>query len=666
MSSSITFRVNDVGVSSFIDKLKQKSAEATQQMMRDAKQQTSVQLEQIKLVEDKIKSIEKLSRLESQAAEQQIRNIAQQRIEAAKTRTDALHSANKGRLRSGEIDRDEYLAREKKINEIKGRFSEKTINSETEEVIRGIRDQAKSTQIMSGFMRESLQEERARTKKEDERGQDWKKTMLAMANGVMIDRVGGMVSNIPNTKNELDYVKPMMSMLGMTLGGVIGSSIDALAGSQILGTGLGKTSFGQLGIQLGEKMGEFAGSAMERTYHSRDELTSSNYKLKALAGRNLGDVEGFGATTADGNRLEGRGYISDLNQNLERFGLSLKEVSHLQYEIATRTGSVKNLSRDTNNIAAMEKGWGVNTGTSMALLELVRSNREGDKDIQKIVGGALQKGQGGLFKDGDRAYLNEFLTRNYTQLQKALLSTQSSVASGTTFDIISKFNSLGGEFSAKDSRSSGFINTIQGALSNPGSDSQKALAFYTMRKAHPEMNLLDTQMEIQKGLGSASYYQSMMQQLTSSGGDETFQVNNIASMFGMQNNLAAVKKMRSGFLAGKFGGKFSTSYLSGSGDYSANELDALGTSQTSTYSKSTAEIENAFLESAIKGIGTVKNKMEGLFGDMIDELKIWIVNEIKGQITPGNNGNGVKTTTKYSTSKGNVPGVGVHGWGGAK
>lgn len=627
MSSSITFRVNDVGVSSFIDKLKQKSAEVTQQMMRDAKQQTSVQLEQIKLVEDKIKSIEKLARLESQAAEQQIRNIAQQRIEAAKTRTDALHRANKGRLRTGEIDKDEYLAREKKINEIKSRFSEKTINSETEEVIRGIRDQAKSTQIMSGFMREVLQEERTQTKKEDERGQDWKKSMLAVANGVMLDRVGGMVSNIPNTKNELDYVKPLMSILGMGIGATIGTAAEALT--------LGQIEYAQIGAQLGEKIGEFMGSSIERTYHSRDELTISNYKLKALAGRNLGDVEGFGATTADGNRLGGRGYISDLNQNLERFGLSLKEVSHLQYEIATRTGSVKNLSRDTNNIAAMEKGWGVNTGTSMALLELVRSNREGDKDIQKIVGGALQKGQGGLFKDGDRAYLNEFLTRNYTQLQKALLSTQSSVASGTTFDIISKFNSLGGEFSAKDSRSSGFINTIQGALSNPGSDSQKALAFYTMRKAHPEMNLLDTQIEIQKGLGSASYYQSMMQQLTSSGGDETFQVNNIASMFGMQNNLAAVKRMRSGFLAGKFGGGFSTSYLSGSGDYSASEVDALGTSQTSTYSKSTAEIENAFVDSALKGINTVKDKMEGLFGDMVDELKIYVKNEIRGLTSPG-------------------------------
>ncbi len=622
--SSVNFRVNDTGVASFIEKIKQKSADAANEMMKDAAKQTSSQREQIKLVEEKIRSIEKLAKLESQAAEQRIRKIAEERIQSAKVRTDALHTANKGRLRSGEIDKDEYLAREKKISEIRNRFSENTINSETDEQIKVLKDQAKNTQLMAGFMKETLKEEKEQTKERV----DWKSTMLAMANGVMIDRVGGMVANIPNTKNELDYVKPMMATLGMTIGGSIGSLVDAVSGASFAGFGLGKTSFGALGIQVGEKMGEFAGSSLERTYRSRDELTMSNLKLKALAGKGLGEVNLFGGTNKDGTKLGGTGEISTLNQNLERYGLSMKEVAHLQYDIAMRQGTSKNIGRDAINVAAMEHGWGVNTGTSMAMMELVRQNKSEDQNITKIIGGVLQKGQGTIFKDGDRAFLNEFLTRNYTQLQKAILSTTSNVGSATVFDVIEKFNNLGGEFSAKDTRSSGYISNIQSSLANPGSDSAKALAFYTMRKDHPEMGLLDTQIEMQKGLGSPKYFQSMMKMLTSQGGDETFQVNNIASMFGLQNNLAQARRLRSGFLSGSLGKGFATGALSGSGEFGEGAVQDLGEKQTGVYSKSTAEIENAFLQSAITGIGKVESKMTELFGLMIDELKDYVVKKV--------------------------------------
>ena len=64
--NSISFKVNDVGVSSFIDKLKNKSSELTSEMIKDAQKQTSVAKEQIKLVEEKIKALERQTKLESQ------------------------------------------------------------------------------------------------------------------------------------------------------------------------------------------------------------------------------------------------------------------------------------------------------------------------------------------------------------------------------------------------------------------------------------------------------------------------------------------------------------------------------------------------------------------------------------------------------------------------
>ena len=63
--SSVSFRVNDTGVASFIDKLKQKSSELTSEMIRDAQRQTNVAKEQISLVEEKIKALEEKNVLKS-------------------------------------------------------------------------------------------------------------------------------------------------------------------------------------------------------------------------------------------------------------------------------------------------------------------------------------------------------------------------------------------------------------------------------------------------------------------------------------------------------------------------------------------------------------------------------------------------------------------------
>ena len=49
-----------------------------------------------------------------------------------------------------------------------------------------------------------------------------------------------MVSSIPQARNELDYIKPITSMMGMALGGIAGNLIDAVEGSQIFGVGLGQ------------------------------------------------------------------------------------------------------------------------------------------------------------------------------------------------------------------------------------------------------------------------------------------------------------------------------------------------------------------------------------------------------------------------------------------
>ena len=470
-------------------------------------------------------------------------------------------------------------------------------------------------------------EEQAR---EGERDRDKRENpMLAMANGVMIDRIGAMVANIPQTRNELDYVKPKLALAGTLMGGLAGNLIDMVTGSKVLGTGIGQTQFGALGIQIGEKLGEFAGSAIERSFQSREELTTSNYALQALIGKDLG-MAGF--RVGDGST----GTISKYDQDYSRYGLDYKETSRLMYETASRKGSSSQLGRDSENIVAMQQGWGVKQDTSMSMLELVRSNRDGDKNLVNIIGGVLQKGQGTIFKDGDRAFLNEFLMRNYSQLQKTLLSTQSRVSSGTTMDILGRFNSIGGEFSAQDSRSTGLINQIQGSLANPNSDNMKALAFTVMRRKNPKMGIAGLLEEQQKGLASPTYLKSMLGSIDEMGGDRDMRIMNVAGMFGLQDNMAAARRIYDN--RGKLmSGQISLAELKGTGAYSQDSVRQLGEEQTGKYTKSTAEIENAFIDSAVKGVTVVGEKMADLMGDMMDGMKRYVkakfdemMQEIKG------------------------------------
>lgn len=670
--SSISFKINDVGVSGFMDKMKQKSAEMNADNIKSAQQQTELAKEQLKIVEEKIQQLDRQNRIETKASIEGLRRGRDSKVIAAEGAFDEKYNQLEEDRKSGKITPAVFKRKQKQLdNELSG--VETKVDKDIEDQVQLLREQGRINALLVQLMKENvnqvkssgdeqkraiekgdtslidviddtadpqkrlanqlaseqIKEEKSKKKSDDRTGSDNKDQWLAFAKALAFERVGGLVSQIPSGQNELDFVKPMSAMMGMITGGLLGNLIDA-ANVKILGNGLGNTNFGSLGQAFGEKMGEFAGTALERTYRGRDELTGSNFKLKALGGSNVGEVEAFMIRNGQKTNLAGRGVIDGLDQHLERFGLSLQQVSDLQYNIALRQGSSKDLSKGAIQVASLEGAWGVRSETSAQLLELIRINRDGDKNLTSIVGGVLQSGQGSIFKDGDRTFLNEFLTKNFSQLQKGLLSTNERVASGTTFDILEKFNGLGGAFEAKDYRSGGLINSIQSSLASPSSDPMKALAFNVMRQNNPNMGLGDIGIEIQKGMGSPQYLQSMMKHITSMGGDESYQMYNVAGAFGLQNNLAAAKRLLQGYKGGKLGKGFSMKNLEGTGEFGDQAIQSLAVEQQGIIT-STAEIQNAYIESAVNGIKVMGSKMENLFGNMISELNIYIKEEIKKQ-----------------------------------
>ena len=707
---SINFKVGDEGVSSYMDKLKQKSDAMTAQFIRDAQIQTNTAKEQLRLLEEKIRATQRLAVLQKQISEATVRDSTAQRIGGIESRgnvIDTLFEHNKLARRnlkesytSGTITREEYddsaailRVRNRRIENLAGSNTEESIRKQGEIKLKETREAERNNQILASYMRENintirqasqhqvselrkgnqditdtiedsatpqeklvkqLTNQQISQERKSEKSDDWKdkaRGMLGFANALAVDRVGGMVAGMPGANNELDYIKPMMSSMGLLLGGLPGIIADMATGTTILGFSLGQSTFGQLGMQVGSKMGEFAGESASRTYKGRDALQTANFKLKAMGYG--GNIERFGASyQSEGDnssyQLGGTGMFSDMDQaKYSAYGMDMGSVSKLQSEIASRRGYVSGISGVTDSMMAV-RGVGVQDQTSLTLLELLRSNVKSDRDLSSIIGGVLGHGSG-IFKDGDRAFLNEFLIKNYTQLHKTLLSSSNTVNSGMTMDILSKFNSVGGPFSARDPRSMGLISGIQSSLSNPGSDSMKALMFTLMRQGNPDMELGDMQIEMQKGLGSPKQFQSIMKYLVSQGGSKSYQMNQVASAFGLQGNLGAAKKLLEGYQ--KFGDGFDPSMLDGTGAYSEGSMAELSKSQVSPFTVSSAEIENEFIKSSVSGIQMVGTKMKGLMGDMLDGLSEYIKAEIKKI------GNG--QTRENPTQFGKIPGQGA-------
>lgn len=634
-SSTVTFKVAGNDVISYMDKMKQKADQLTSDMIGNAKRQSDAAKDQLKTLEDQLKAIERKNRIESEAAR---RNVTTQRddkiksIEAnyggnpevASAKINIANSNAKDQLQAIR-EQERQAALQTKLMRDNIETIKMTSNAEVIQMRKGddgiIDELDKDASPMERLTRDlaeqkyTEEQERQHKDKKEERPES---TMGGFLKAMALERGLGLASQMPSAKNELDFVKPMMSMIGMGIGGLMGNLMDA-ANIKILGTGLGNTSFGALGTQLGEKAGEFFGQAMERSYKGRDELTSSNFRLQALTGRNL-QVDGFG----NANGLGGTG-ISKVMANLQEYGLDFKEASEMQYKIAQAKGTSVGMGRDSENMVAVERAMAVSQETSTALMEMRRNYSQ---DFMKLVGGIAQKGAGNIFAGGDRTFLNEFIGKNFISLQRELLKQgANNVSSGATFDILRRFNDVGGPFAARDYRSSGLISQINGSLVNPNSDQTKAMSFLALRGANPGMGIADLMVEREKGLSSPTYMKNMMQQIDRMGGDDQFKRMNLAGMFGISNTAAQkLWQNRSSIMDGSI----SQEELAGTGAYGEEGIRETGRSQTSRYSKSTAEIQNAFIQDVAGGIKMVGSKMTELFGDMITELKSYINGQFSG------------------------------------
>ena len=738
-SVGVSFRVAGDDVQQYMESIRRRAQQLTNESVRQAQQLNLSQKEQDKYVRDKINHLQKQLELENKLAtiearanrDSQLSEIAevhkQNREDINKDfRDKRISQSERDRLlqqndRESRIDRDavnkqyrdeldRITQRRKEAGALVGQSKENydKLLELVQQIVEGLHngnqdivnaldadDEDKElAQSMAERQVDELQSQQQREQQNDKNKEQG--TFASILNALALQRVLGFGAQMAEAKNPIDLLKPIFSMVGGAVGGLIGNGIDAVAGTKVLGTGLGQTSFGALGTQLGLAAGEFMGAAVARTYKNRDQLTRENLKLQALIGRDIG-VDLFGSDTkpsnANGNygkdnvptvtptyiitpsgmRVEtpesiaarynqstiggtaatttpttqelydeaniargtagtGRSrYTSDFRQ----YGYDYLETAKLQSKIVTSYADAKSLSDRTESIMAIEKAYGITSDMSLQLVQLLRGFREGNRDVLKLVAGVEKVGREGLFRD-DNVFLGEFMTKNFAQLQQTLMSTQNYVASGTTFDILNRFNNVGGPFAARDERSMQLINAIHGSLVNPNSDNMKALSFISLRQNNSSLNLSQLLEEQQKGLASPTYVKTIMSMIDRLGGDDSMRVVNFANAFGLQDNISAARLLynkRSEITSGQISQRELQNLISGVEKQNVFER---GKKNVGEYEKMEASIENEFNKGMTDGLKKVASGLVELFGDMMDEVKTYI----RGQMESSFSGSG--------------------------
>lgn len=542
MDNIVSFKVSGSELSNYIADIQKKSDALSNSAVKNALDQITKGKEVLKIIDDQIKATTKKNTIEAQAS----------RMQLISGKDDAIKKNNKkfDDIQEG-VYNDKSLTESSRNEKLKGvdsdrKSSEANIQNNYKESLNSAREQERLAKLQTNLARENIETLKAtakdnikaitngdlklsdvigNAKTDDEKlvaklteegirdakkaegkengtggGKSFVGSLLAVDN---INKMLSSVGQLASSQNGFDMIKPAASMAGRIIGGAIGAAVGFVATE-----GVGTLVGAGVGSSIGGTIGETSGELFQRSAMAKQDFQRNKGRYSAVTG-----ADEIPAST-----------------DTEKFGIGITDFLKMQTDFAIKRGDASSSNKTATDALTADKGYGVDQGTSGALVELQRSAKGENKDLADLIGGVIEKGNGNIFKNGDHTYLNEFLGK-FIGLQKELLKNQSTVATGTTMDILSQYNKLGGEFDSRDSRSQGNINAIQNGLSNPQGDNVKALTFGLLRQAMPNASAWEIDRERSKGLGSDVYSNSAFKWLKNQGGDESSKKFNIKGMF---------------------------------------------------------------------------------------------------------------------------------------
>jgi len=376
----------------------------------------------------------------------------------------------------------------------------------------------------------------------------------------MIRDFGQILGQMPSARDGLDLVSGGFRMGGGALGGAIGGLARGQRGA-VIGAEIGQTILG------------VAGNAMTRFFAEQEEAQRGRLGVKAVTGFDFG---------------------SDTIPGITKFGVSSGEAFNVAREMALRSGS------GTNNIFDLigaETGFGLDRSSLMGFAGTRRRTGRGfGESLSNLLGTAQS---GGI----DRVLFNE-LVQNQTQLINSLGNMTEKVDPRNITAVMMEMNRLGGGFSVSDPRSMGFIQSLQGGLTNPN-EFGRAMNLSTLRGMSPGASLLDLLEMEEQGLGGASgreFLKGTVSQYNKMFGDEDLTVLALRSRFpGIP--IADLRRLARG------------EDVLGSTDVNqmTQGVDLQGQGNVSMRAQLTAAVKDSFVQGPLDGLIEVQDQFAGYF-----------------------------------------------------
>jgi len=372
-----------------------------------------------------------------------------------------------------------------------------------------------------------------------------------------------------NAQNGMDLVPGMFGKAG------------ALAG----------LPFGATGVAIGQSTMGFLGNAVARSFNIRDQYDQAYNKYRALGGR-------------------------ESSSNLSGMGFDDIAVANTMAQTSLAAGMTRGASRNTLATLGLNRGFGIDQGTSLAALSAARfGGGNGTNNMMKILGISIGEGL-------DRTKFGDAI-KAQTQLLQHFSSTSNVVNPNDANRTLFEFNRMGGMFRLGDPRSMGNILGVNEGLSNPGSAFGQAQNYSVLRRLNPNASLFDLKKMEEQGLQTPGFLQGVMDQIGGTGVSTDLQKFMLKGRF---NNLSyeAIDTL--------FNGKGNIDSMTAkelSRSSSLSSVQGQAEELTSRYTKMNAEVTNAFRTDFIAGISTVAKQFEGEMGRAVKEVGAQLSKELE-------------------------------------
>lgn len=598
-NKKITFEGVDNGVFTLMDKYRQTAEKTYQELLRDAKALNIASSDQIKLIQSRVKELEKENRLRLEATKLELSGqYARLSQNATPNQRRALLDDMRGRIsEAGSEFRQENMmlsVLKEILDEMKTAEANNKKNAEDEkkqrqEQISQINDQWETRKSLweqelsedPEGVRKNIRSKRITWferafmgKRGDFEGSEYDQEKLTYQR----NRQGEKEKEPESFFGALLKMEILKSIL-RSAQGMVGAMSNAQSGDQLLNQMVGEIPF----------IGPFL--SMPRT-RMIDEQFKAQVPLNKLMARTGNSSNMF---------------------SVENAGFSISETMPIAEQVALAKGSGKNNEKDTINSILLERAFAIDRGVLNQMFSSNRLTNNPNNIVQTV---ALLMNQIPSLR-ADRTQLQEILT-----LQNTLIEQQSQIVERvnpeSTAQVIAAFRDVGGSFS--DTRANSRIASINNALSNPSNDFQKARNFGVLSKLNPGGNYFNMLEMQEQGINQPGFLSETLKQLEKEfGGGPAFMLA-VKQRLGLSATstrqlVGAYQKNRSMFdnITGT-----SSSALKDLGIDLSSEAGGL----TSERERETAMISDAFVKGAVPGLRMAGKLMAEDFVEALKNTKV--------------------------------------------